>query len=378
MDIDDVLDPLDGRHVSLILSHAADPNDFQYYLDDSRIGSPCNTWWIGGVYDCPYVHFYQTIPPHSDTIWAVATLWEEVSQPGHHQGLVMVDATCTNENTFDANLVQPVRCLGVTAVIGDTNGNTIVDPGDEPVGLDLRFEGIAEYGRPVNLCDTGSPLSGKPTCEQDGLLPLERAVAGYNIYRLPGPRRGGPDPAATTPITYLYGTDEMPGTGDEGWVAFVRYYLDVDPDTITDLDPSDAFGIGSIGYGSGNPLEDTILLTFSDTPDLASSDPLDAVEEYSYAFQPVIQGTAHMDADGDTIADLDIDGDTTPEFISPQGSDGLGLTAYDDQQRALILLSTDCPTGALVRAPIGWPLHLRDRTLGGASDLDRMERLRAR
>jgi hypothetical protein len=343
----DVLDPADGQHISMYMNHSTDPNSFMYYIDDASAVFGCAAWNAGGAFDCNFLNF--PVPPASNaTVWAIATKWDDPGAMTTHNGMVMVDGTCTNENAMDANIMQVLTPLGATPGAFDADGDTSYTAGELTSGMDVRFNGLAEYGLPVNICQTGSPLSGKPTCENDGLLPLERAIVGYNVYRIQM------DPASSTPMHYLYGPDGTAGTADDGFVGFVPYAV-LNPDDPTqpvagsDPTPGDAFGIEGVDGGTGNALEDTIILIFSDGPRTGFTG-VDA--SYSYVFQPVIQGNANQDVDSDGISDLDLDGDTSPEFISPQGSGaGLGLTAHDSTGTAHILISTDMPCDGTAPTP---------------------------
>jgi len=302
----------------------------------------------------------------SCAIWAIATVYPGGAPGGAHPGMMMLDATCATAEDMGANLLQPLRMHSASTTPGPTGAN------EEFV---VRFDAVVEYDRTVGLCSVGGPVSG-PDCAL--LLPLDRAIIGYNIYRLPTDTSGGIQPAASDPDDYLYGCRThgcAPGTGDphHGWIGFapVKHEttpgLDLDHPGApgSDNDPSDAWSVAGFDWNLDTVIDltDTARIIVQDGPRLTTPGktltPVELQGSYAWVFQPVIRGATSGDCDGDGIRDRDIDGDTIPEFISPQGPAvaGLGLTAFDTSGGVHILVSSEIAAdgSVVVPGPIPYP-----------------------
>lgn len=357
----DVLDPTDNLALSLYVTHsdAGSGDTFMWYINDAASTCGCAAWGAGGAYDCNVLNFSScgTTPAGSTaTVWAIATYYDNGTPGGTHNGHVMIDATCTTENAMGANLSQT---LGITSAAGDMKvGPYYANPGGTSgtnSGFDVRWDAVAEYGRSQGICSVGGPVSGG-TCA--ALLPLQRAIIGYNVYRLPIPPTGGVAPGSTEPRHYLYGCLDAACTSrapNMGWIGFVPVAYGAtpglnlntpeQPPATTDNNALDQWGVEGRDF-DGNTVVDlvdvaTIILSDGGRNTVKPLSSAELQGSYAYVVQPVIRGTTSGDADGDTIRDRDLNGDTVPEFISPQGPaiPGLGLTAYDNTGAVHILIS---------------------------------------
>jgi hypothetical protein len=116
-------------------------------------------------------------------------------------------------------------------------------------------------------------------------------LAGYNLYRLDGMPAN-----VSTPVHYLCGPDaDCATTSDNGWIALVP-------------DAPGADGLVRYSDSAGRP-------------------------DSTYVIQPVLAGA--------TAGSADLDGDTSPELIDPQGGSNLGLTAWAGGPARVILTSGD-------------------------------------
>jgi len=374
----DVLDPTDNLALSLYVTHsdAGSGDTFMWYINDAASTCGCAAWGAGGAYDCNVLNFSScgTTPAGSTaTVWAIATYYDTGAPGGTHQGHVMIDATCTTENAMGANLSQT---LGITSAAGDMKvGPYYANPGGTSgtnSGFDVRWDAVAEYGRirSQGICDVGSPIAGG-TCAS--MLPLKRAIIGYNVYRLPIPPTGGLAPTASEPRHYLFGClDANCATkaANMGWVGFVPVAYDTTaglnlstpeaPAATSDNNLTDQWGVEGRDFDGDTTvdLEDVATIILSDGT-LNTVKPLTAAElqgSYAYVVQPVIRGTTTGDftiPNGGTVRGRDLNADTVPEFISPQGPaiPGLGLTAYDNTGAVHILISGEVTATGSSAAP---------------------------
>jgi hypothetical protein len=140
-----------------------------------------------------------------------------------------------------------------------------------------------------------------------------------------------------------------------GWIGFVPVAYGVtpgidlsnpeNPPATSDNDILDQWGVEGEDWDGDTDVDliDIATVILSDGIRNTVKPLANLQGSYAYVVQPVVRGTASGDADGDTIRDRDINGDTIPEFISPQAPaiGGLGLTAYDNTGAVHILISSE-------------------------------------
>lgn len=362
-----LLEPTVGN---MYMSREGDPSDILAILNGGTTLIGCNGW-TAGFFDCPGGNFAPEPTTAAESVWTVVPMYPAGEAAGDHRGWVFVDVTEGTTADFGFNVTQGLWPDSVNP--GVAQGQTLADPTS---GYDYRIRGIVEFGRD----QTGSG----PTCriggDADGTDFDDRPILGYNVYRVAGVAA-----ATSTPDHYLYGPDLTPGGGDDGWVGFIPSgdgAGGVDPGldftnagagaAANDNDVTDPYGVEGAGGAEAD-----VFLIYSDNPLFGNISAGDLTAQVTYAFQPVIKGDAAGDADGDTIPDLDLDGDTTPEFISPGGV-GLGLTADIGGNRA-ILISGDLMADGSTPTPAGDAVQFQGsyNARSGAFDLHFISSLEA-
>jgi hypothetical protein len=325
----------------MYMAREGNPNDILAILNGGADLIGCNGW-ATGFYDCPGGNFAPEPTTADEAVWVVVPMYPSGEAATDHRGWVFVDVTPGTTADFQFNVTQELMPLSVDP--GVATGGTLADP---TTGFDYRLRAVVEFGRD----EVGSAVSCRVGGDAQGTDFDDRPLLGYNVYRLVGV-----DPATSTPDHYLYGADLTPGTADDGYVGFIpsgdgTTGLDLtnagDVAANNDNDVTDPYGV----EGAGGAEADVILI-YSDNPIFGNIPPGDVTAPMvTYAFQPVLKGSASGDADGDGYDDLDLDGDTTPEFISP-GGNGLGLTADIGGGRA-ILISGDLMGDGTTPTPAG-------------------------
>jgi len=337
---------------NLYMAREGNPNDILAIMDNGVTLFGCNGW-SGGFYDCPGANFKPEPTTATESVYVVVTGYPSGETDQTHRGWVLVDVTQGTTADFGANVGQALWPLTVGPYVaqGGASGTNS--------GFDYRFRGIVEFGR---------DQSGSITCriggDAAGTAFDDRPIAGYNIYRLCGATA-----ATTTPRHYLCGPDlNCSTTADNGFVAFVpsgtgsggtglNLSTPAAAAATSDNNVADAYGVQ--GGPNGTGAEQDAVLIFSDNVGISPKPLANPQAACDYVFQPVIKGNASEDADADTIPDLDLDNDGTPEFISPQGAtNGLGLTA-DLGGNRVILISGDLQATGSAATPAGDALQFQ-------------------
>lgn len=276
-----------------------------------------------------------------DVIFAVVTFndgsmtvnsGDVASTSGGNQGLSHKLAVGANiPDTWGVRNGQPAGTLPAT---DDGNG-----------GVDFRF---APWPEVTGDGDTFGP----PSCRigghdaTPGATNGQGVIAGYNVYRIPD---GGTTPTAQT--FYNAATDGSPATG--GFLYFVNFRTlnsatadgpgppDSDTARLTDL--AGLFNVDSAAYTG----DDTVVFqdsanTPGGTPRAVGTAPVSGTT-YWYAVQPVVGSMMISALDGTSLSSssswtaagldrvpgggmdsIDLDGDGTIEFFSPQADAGIG------------------------------------------------------
>jgi hypothetical protein len=363
----------------LSMSVEINPSRILSVLNGGSFLSGCNGWSEGSGYDCPGGNFHEDEPDSGDdSVWVIVGMYPESEPATQHRGWVFLDITRGTDLDLGSNVTQALA-PGSTEpgywpdgfLIPPEARRALEPPRLRPavpmaalypsLGISYRFRAVAEFGRDW----PGSVLTCRIGGDPEGTGFDDRALAGYNIYRLMDV------PAQeSTPDHYLKGPDLMSGTGDEGWVAFYPSGigaggsgLDLSnpggPPWENDNDPNDCFEIEGLDWDGDTDIdhEDDAILVYQDRPGLAPNAPTPAelaTRTFSYVFQPVLKGEPGPDTDGDTIPDLDLDGDTVPEFISPGGI-GLGLTADIAGHRTILISPEVTHEPVRLRGPDAFP-----------------------
>lgn len=356
----EALEPTTGN---LYMSHENAPNDILAIMDGGTTLFGCNGWSMG-FFDCPGANFRPEPSTAAEAVWVVVPIYPAGEAATSHRGWVFVDVTpgdvadFTNSATV-ISVPQALWPLGAApgAAFGGTAGS------DPTTGVDFRFRAVAELRRSFTVAPLTCEVGGDPSTD----LFDDRPLAGYNVYRLANIAA-----ATSTPQHYLCGPDlNCSAALDNGWIAFIPSGtgaggggLDLgNPDdaaNVNDNNLTDAFGVRDVtGDPRAGTAEAYAVLIYSDNPSIATRPPANLTDSFTYVFQPVLKGNANEDADSDTIPDLDLDNDGTPEFISPQGQNmGLGLTADLGGQRT-ILVSGDMACNGATSTPAGDTLQFQ-------------------
>jgi hypothetical protein len=344
----ELLEPATGN-LFVITQHVG--GELRSILNGGTLVTGCQGW-AGGFYDCPLDPFPPP-PPPQDTAWVVLPAYPPNEDPTIHRGWVLVDSTAGDVANLQVNVTQALRPISAVPAAPSGSGSI--------VAFSFRFHAVVEFGRDQPGSNATCRIGGDPA----DTTYAERIIDGYNIYRLRCPGL----PSGFTPDHYLLGPDLAPGTGDEGWVAFLPSGTGAGGDGLDLSDPAgpswrndndlwDAYGIHGLDWDGDTIVgpEDEAILIYSDNPNIATNPP-PSLGCYSYVFQPVLKWSDGVacpggytecvvsDVTGDGVDDaVDLDGDTRPEFIDPSAH-GLGLTADLDGGRTILICAEEGADG---------------------------------
>lgn len=323
----------------------------------SSTGTPTDSCAIidgSGTYNCTAENWGTDATTLNAPKWFIVTSYGNTAAPdlNVHQGYFGLDGDPAN-GIYGTSEMMPIPS---PYVIPGTP-NTEVGSPTTFTGFDVRINPVPEL---IDTVDDWKPAAAAG-CDPIGgthSTDAERFVIGYNIWRVAG---GG------TPDDYLNGSDGDPnthiGNGDAGetggWVAFVPVETGASTglnltDRDTDNDPADNYGVDEATCDPNADIDGDTNPDPSSCPgDIANRPAVNLIfshrdggadaGDWTYTYQPVVRGAAGGDVNGT----VDLDGDTTPEFMDPSGN-GYGLT-----YGSMLLLSADSAATSGVALPAG-------------------------